>query len=85
MVKQLTDKEIRSLLNVIERDLKWDLIDKAKEIQDDITEFENFFRRYHSKLICDLIFNMEDSNLPLYMGTKDKWLEVIIKWRLSFS
>jgi len=73
----LSKEECRSLVKTIREHLTWDLIDEAEKRIDDPNEFEAFFRKYNSKIVCDIVF--EEPN-PLLIGINDKWIEVLNEW-----
>ena len=73
----LSVEQCKSLVEVIRGHLIWDLIDEAEKKVGDPVEFERFFRKYNSKIICDIIFNEPN---PLLIGISDQWIEILNEW-----
>lgn len=78
----MNSEEINDLLEAISRNLVWDQLEEAQQLKGDPVKFEEFFRRYHSKIVCSILFEGGE-DLALLINTKDKWLDVIIEWKLK--
>ena len=81
---KLHESTCKSLLSCLQNaKLHWDHIERAKELVSDPEEFWTFFKKTHSKLLCELITSDNLESFPVYMVCGDPWLEAIAKWRLS--
>ena len=73
----LTAEQCQSLIETIRDSLKWDLINEAQKLTDKPEEFEKFFRKYNSGIICDIVFDKAD---PTLIGIEDSWIKVLTEW-----